>query len=113
MAEARGLRFLFHGAGSANLGAASLLVNEAKVPATQVACTNSKGLIWRAADGSAGSFRNNEQKAVAIVGKPNVSSDLKAIVDYFKPDVLVGAVGRGPNCFTKEVVQAMVAVQAP
>jgi len=30
------------------------------VPATQVACTNSKGLIWRAADGSAGSFRNNE-----------------------------------------------------
>ena len=60
MAEARGLRFLFHGAGSANLGAASLLLNEAKVPAAQVACTNSKGLIWRAADGSAGSSRNNE-----------------------------------------------------
>ena len=50
---------------------------------------------------------------MAIVGKPDVSSDLKAIIDYFKPDVLVGAVGRGPNCFTKEVVQAMVAVQAP
>ena len=49
---------------------------------------------------------------MAIVGKPNVSSDLKEIIDYFKPDVLVGAVGRGPNCFTKEVVQAMVAVQA-
>ena len=45
------------------------------------------------------------------MGKPDVSSDLKAIIDYFKPDVLVGAVGRGPNCFTKEVVQAMAAVQ--
>ena len=52
------------------------------MPATQVACTNSKGLIWRAADGSAGSFRNNEQKAVAIVGKPDVSADLKAIIEY-------------------------------
>ena len=39
--EARGLRYLFHGAGSANLGAASLLVNEANVPQSQVACTNS------------------------------------------------------------------------
>ena len=39
--EARGLRYLFHGAGSANLGAASLLVNEANVPQSQVACTHS------------------------------------------------------------------------
>jgi hypothetical protein len=30
--QARGLRYLFHGAGSANLGSASLLINEAKVP---------------------------------------------------------------------------------
>ena len=74
---------------------------------------------------------------MAIVGKPDVSADLKAtieytyyaispmlylqlvltmlqaIVEYFKPDVLVGAVGRAPGCFTKEVVEAMVAVQAP
>ena len=35
----------------------------------------------------------------------------KAIIEYFKPDVLVGAVGRAPGCFTKEVVEAMVAVQ--
>ena len=28
-----------------------------------------------------------------MVGKPNVSTDLKAIIEYFKPDVLVGAVG--------------------
>ena len=48
------------------------------MPAGQVACTNSKGLIWRAADGSEGSFRNNEQKGVAVVGKPDVSTDLKA-----------------------------------
>ena len=48
------------------------------MPAGQVACTNSKGLIWRAADGSEGSFRNNEQKGVAVLGKPDVSADLKA-----------------------------------
>ena len=35
--QARGLRYLFHGAGSANLGSASLLINEAKVPQSQVA----------------------------------------------------------------------------
>merc|ERR1712019_303219 len=33
MAEARGMRFLFHGAGSSNLGAAMLLMNEGGVPA--------------------------------------------------------------------------------
>jgi len=109
--EARGLRYLFHGAGSANLGSASLLINEAKVPQSQVACTNSKGLMWKSADGSEGSYRNNEQKEVAVVGKPDVSTDLKEIIEYFKPDVLVGAVGRAPGCFTKEVVEAMVAVQ--
>ena len=69
----------------------------------QVACTNSKGLMWKSADGSEGSYRNNEQKEVAVVGKPDVSTDLKAIIEYFKPDVLVGAVGRAPGCFTKEV----------
>ena len=110
-AAARELRFLFHGAGSANLGGASLLINEAKVPASQVACTNSKGLIWKSEDGGEGSFRNNEQKEIAVVGKPDVENDIKAIVEYFKPDVLVGAVGKGPGCFTKEVVEAMVAVQ--
>ena len=35
--QARGLRYLFHGAGSANLGSASLLINEANVPQSQVA----------------------------------------------------------------------------
>ena len=88
-------------------------MDEAKVPAAQVACTNSQGLIWRSEDGSEGSFRNNEQKGVAVVGKPPVDDDITAIVEYFKPDVLVGAVGRAPGCFTKEVVEAMVAVQAP
>ena len=44
----------------------------------QVACTNSKGLMWKSADGSEGSYRNNEQKEVAVVGKPEVSTDLKA-----------------------------------
>ena len=67
--EARRLRFLFHGAGSANLGGASLLINEAKVPADAVACTNSRGLIWKSGD-SAGTYKNDEQRAVALDKKP-------------------------------------------
>ena len=67
--EARRLRFLFHGAGSANLGGASLLINEAKVPADAVACTNSRGLIWKSGD-SAGTYKNDEQRAVALNSKP-------------------------------------------
>ena len=49
------------GAGSANLGAAALLIQEAGVPASQVFMTNSRGVIWKSADGSKGSFRNHEQ----------------------------------------------------
>ena len=109
--EVRKMRVLFHGAGSANLGGASLLVGEAGVPQEQVVCTNSRGLIWRSEDGSEGSFKNNEQKAVAVVGQPPVGKDLVEIIEYFKPDVLIGAVGVSPNCFTEAVVKAMVAVQ--
>jgi len=111
--EARKLTFLFHGAGSANLGGASLLINEANVPASQVFVTNSRGLIWKSADGTKGSFRNEEQKAVAHVGQalPD-GADLVAIVKHVKPDVIVGAVGRAPNCFTKAVMEAMTEVQA-
>jgi malate dehydrogenase (oxaloacetate-decarboxylating)(NADP+) len=110
--EIRSLRVLFHGAGSANLGSASLLINEAGVPADQVKCTNSKGIIWQSADGTEGTFRNNEQKAVAQVGKPEYDSkDLVAIIQHFKPDVLIGAVGVAPGCFTQAVIEAMVAVQ--
>ena len=111
--EARKLRFLFHGAGSANLGAASLLVNEAGVPATSVACTNSRGLIWRAeGGGEGGTYRNLEQKALALEGQPPCGTDLVDIIGWFKPDVIIGAVGRAPNCFTKAVVAAMLQVQS-
>jgi len=109
--EVRKMRVLFHGAGSANLGGASLLVGEAGVPQANVVCTNSRGLIWRSEDGAEGSFKNNEQKAVAVVGKPPVGKDLVEIIEYFKPDVLIGAVGVSPGCFTEAVVKAMVAVQ--
>eukprot|EP00747_Dinoflagellata_sp_TGD_P219509 gnl/TRDRNA2_/TRDRNA2_91613_c1_seq1.p1 gnl/TRDRNA2_/TRDRNA2_91613_c1~~gnl/TRDRNA2_/TRDRNA2_91613_c1_seq1.p1 ORF type:complete len:456 (+),score=109.40 gnl/TRDRNA2_/TRDRNA2_91613_c1_seq1:56-1369(+) len=110
--EARSMRFLFHGAGSANLGSATLLMNEAGVPATSVFCTNSKGLLWKSEDGSEGSFRNDEQKACAQVGKPSCGTDLVSIINHVKPDALIGAVGRDPGCFTKEVIDAMLAVQA-
>jgi malate dehydrogenase (oxaloacetate-decarboxylating)(NADP+) len=110
----RNLKVLFHGAGSANLGAASLLIQEAKVPASQVVCTNSKGVIWQSADGKEGTFRNHEQQAVAQVGKPEGydPKDLVAIIEHFKPNVLIGAVGVAPNCFSKAVIEAMVKVQA-
>ena len=38
------LRFLFHGAGSANLGTAALLRDEAGVPASSIFITNSRGV---------------------------------------------------------------------
>jgi len=110
--ELSSMRVLFHGAGSANLGASSLLVNEAGVPANQVFCTNSRGLIWRSEDGSEGTFRNDEQKAAAQVGKPDFDSrDLISIIRNTKPDILIGAVGVAPGCFTKEVIEAMVKIQ--
>lgn len=46
--------YLFHGAGSANVGAAALLVNEAGVPKNRVFMTNSRGVIWQSADGKKG-----------------------------------------------------------
>ncbi|KAJ1636341.1 hypothetical protein T492DRAFT_1141208 [Pavlovales sp. CCMP2436] len=41
-------RFLFHGSGAANLGAARLLVEEGGVPLENIWLTNSKGLHWTA-----------------------------------------------------------------
>jgi len=38
--------FLFHGAGSANLGTAALLKGEAGVPASSIFITNSRGVVW-------------------------------------------------------------------
>jgi len=111
--EARSLRFLFHGAGSANLGGASLLLQEAGVPASSIYVTNSSGLIWRSADGKEGSFKNDEQKAVAVNGKPSCASDLVSIIKHVRPNVLIGAVGRAPGCFTQEVIKTLLDVQPP
>lgn len=112
LSHVRQMTFVFHGAGSANLGGATLLMNEAGVPAKQILCTNSRGVIWKSEDGNDGSFRNDEQKALAQVGKPMYDSkDLVNIIEHARPDVLVGAVGVSPGCFTKEVIEAMVRVQ--
>merc|ERR1719421_2358729 len=101
--------FLFHGAGSANIGALRLLAYEAKVPTSQLFVTNSRGIIWKTADGTDGSYRNDEQKEFAVVGKPEFDGkNLVAAVENLKPTSLVGAVGVAPGCFTKEVVEAMV-----
>jgi len=103
--------FLFHGAGSANIGALLLLANEAGVPRSQLFVTNSRGIIWKSEDGSEGSFRNDEQKEFAQVGKPTFDGkDLVAAVEHIKPTSIIGAVGRDPGCFSKEVVQAMLRV---
>jgi len=52
-----------------------------------------------------------QQRALAQVGKPSYPQDLVSIIKNVKPDILIGAVGVVPNCFTKEVVDAMLAVQ--
>jgi len=109
--ELRKMKVLFHGAGSSNLGGASLIINEGMMPQSQVFVTNSKGVIWKSPDGSKGSFKNNEQKALAQVGQPSYGQDLVEIIRNIKPDVLIGAVGVSPNCFTKEVIQEMLGVQ--
>merc|ERR1719327_1298243 len=103
--------FLFHGAGSANIGTMSLLANEAGVPKSQLNVTNSRGIIWKSADGKEGSFRNDEQKEFAQVGKPTFDGkNLVEAVKNLKPTSIIGAVGRDPNCFNKEVVDAMLEV---
>jgi len=112
--ELQGMKVLFHGAGSANLGGAQLLREEVHMAPGAVVVTNSRGVIWKSADGSKGTFRNDEQKAVALTGEPSGydSTNLVSIVKYHKPDILIGAVGKAPGCFTEEVVKAMVDVQA-
>jgi malate dehydrogenase (oxaloacetate-decarboxylating)(NADP+) len=103
--------FLFHGAGSANIGALLLLANEAGVPRDQLYVTNSRGVIWKSADGSEGSFRNDEQKEFATVGKPAFDGkNLVEVVKNLKPTSIIGAVGRDPGCFNKDVVDAMLEV---
>jgi len=103
--------FLFHGAGSANLGAMSLLAKEVGVPMANLFATNSRGIIWRSADGAEGSFRNSEQKEFAQVGKPSFDfTDLVKAVEHIKPTCLIGAVGVQPGCFDKAVLDAMLRV---
>ena len=101
--------FLFHGAGTANLGAADLLVKEGGVSKEKLFVTNSRGLIW--ADGDEGSFRNDEQKEYGCKGKPSFPcgrDDLASMIAEIKPSCLVGAVGVAPGCFDEEVIQTMV-----
>eukprot|EP00962_Isochrysis_galbana_P005273 scaffold1441_cov120-Isochrysis_galbana.AAC.2 len=116
--ELRDTVVLFHGAGSANLGTASLMMCEAGVPADNIYMTNSRGLLWRdREDGDGehppeGNFRNDEQKRMARLGKPTwESTDLVETIRRLKPDMLVGAVGGSPGCFSRAVVEAMMAVQ--
>jgi len=105
--------FLFHGSGSANIGTARLLVEEAGVPLSSVYCTNSRGLVWRSPDGARGSFRNDEQRAFARVGEPDFDSrDLVKVVERVKPSCVVGAVGVAPNCFSKEIIETLVRINA-
>jgi len=81
------------------------------MPQEQVVVTNSRGVIWRSEDGKEGSGKNDEQRALAQVGRPSYPQDLVSIVQHVKPDILIGAVGVVPNCFSREVVEAMLAVQ--
>merc|ERR1719382_2423781 len=106
--------FLFFGAGSANIGAANLLLNEAGVPKSKLFVTNSRGVIWRSEDGKEGSFRNNEQKEFAQVGKPLYDgSKLVTAIEQIRPSSVIGAVGVDPGCFDAKVIDAVVRVNSP
>jgi len=84
---------------------------EAGVPKSQLNVTNSRGIIWKSADGTEGSFRNDEQKEFARIGKPAFDGkDLVTAIENIKPNYIIGAVGRDPGCFNKAVVEAMVKV---
>lgn len=111
--ELRKRKVVFHGAGSANLGSANLLRNEAGVPKESIVVTNSKGVIWKSESGNEGNFKNFEQKDVASIGQPSGydHTSLLGILKHHKPDILIGAVGQAPNCFNKEVVETMVQIQ--
>jgi len=114
IAELKKEKFLFHGAGAANLGAMSLLHHEAGVPKENLFATNSRGVMWKSADGSETSCRNNEQKEFAQIGKPEYNSkDLVEAVENIKPTFIIGAVGVDPGCFTKKVTEKMVEVNKP
>merc|ERR1719486_376597 len=52
LAELKKEKFIFHGAGAANLGAMSLLHHEAGVPKSSLFATNSRGVMWKSEDGS-------------------------------------------------------------
>merc|ERR1719188_329782 len=105
--------FVFFGAGSANIGAASLLIDEANVDPSRVIICGSRGLIWKSEDGSQGTFKNNEQKGLAYKGTPTFPCEkLADIIRHVKPTVLVGAVGVAPNRFTKEIVDLMVEISS-
>ena len=102
-----------HGAGSANIGAAQLLHDAAGMPLERLFVTNSKGLIWKAADGASGSYRNGEQKAFAVSPQPDApTAELIDVITHVRPTVLIGAVGRAPGCFKKEVIEKLVETAA-
>merc|ERR1719321_2585889 len=103
--------FLFHGAGSANLGALSLLHKEGKVPMNKLFVTGSRGLIWKSEDGKEGNYRNNEQREFAMKGKPTFEcKTLASVIENTKTSCLIGAVGVAPGCFDKGVIEALVKV---
>jgi malate dehydrogenase (oxaloacetate-decarboxylating)(NADP+) len=103
--------FLFHGAGSANLGAIFLLHKEGNVPMSQIFVTNSRGLMWVNEEGTEGNYRNNEQKEVAMKGKPTFDcKTLPQVIENTGTTCLAGAVGVAPGCFDKSVIETLTKV---
>mmetsp|Transcript_94190 Transcript_94190/g.292985 ORF Transcript_94190/g.292985 Transcript_94190/m.292985 type:complete len:670 (+) Transcript_94190:3-2012(+) len=108
-AELRRQTFLFHGAGSANLGIMTLLRDEAGVPAESIFATNKEGLIWLSEDGTRGNFSSEEQRSFAQRGEPSFDTrNLVALAEHARPTFLIGATGVCPNCFTKPLVEALL-----
>merc|ERR1719188_434324 len=83
--ELKKMRILFHGAGSANLGGAMLIMGEGGLPKSQVFVTNRSGVIWKSKDGKQGSGKNDEQREVAQIGEQRYPQDLVSIIEHVEP----------------------------
>lgn len=98
------------------------------MPREQVWLTNSKGLLWAdASGGPEGNFRGEEQRALAQRlsvgaaaepgGSPSAAGvrglGVEGLVEAHRPHFLIGAVGRQPGAFGREVVEGMVRANSP
>ncbi len=103
-------RIMFLGAGSAATGIADLMVKELQAQGlseaearSRISLVDSKGLV------TTGRAKIEDNKAP--FAQDHAAATLLEAINDLKPTVLIGATG-SPNTFTKEVIEAMAAINA-